>query len=148
MVAEAKEDSADQETQAAGDEVVQLAPQHPLPELSDDLGDDRPPPDYGLILLLQDQVEGHYLGSGSGQYRKYSRFCSLRTGIDAEHTGNGWTGEVGIHNPGAADARVRVQLFDPDGVQFHSSEVVIPDGGHFLQEWGDEVINAWLRTTT
>jgi pimeloyl-ACP methyl ester carboxylesterase len=26
--------------------------------------------------------------------------------------------------------------------------VVIPDGGHFLQEWGDEVMNAWSRTTT
>src|SRR3954469_16152455 len=26
--------------------------------------------------------------------------------------------------------------------------VVIADGGHFLQEWGDEVMNAWSRTTT
>ncbi|HYR37154.1 MAG TPA: haloalkane dehalogenase [Burkholderiales bacterium] len=26
--------------------------------------------------------------------------------------------------------------------------VVIENGGHFLQEWGDEVMNAWLRTTT
>lgn len=24
----------------------------------------------------------------------------------------------------------------------------IPDGGHFLQEWGDEVMDAWLRTRT
>src|ERR1051325_5625583 len=29
-----------------------------------------------------------------------------------------------------------------------SEPVVIPDGGHFLQEWGDEVMNAWSRTTT
>lgn len=26
--------------------------------------------------------------------------------------------------------------------------VVIEDGGHFLQEWGDEVMRAWSRTTT
>jgi haloalkane dehalogenase len=26
--------------------------------------------------------------------------------------------------------------------------VVIEDGGHFLQEWGDEVMTAWSRTTT
>jgi haloalkane dehalogenase len=26
--------------------------------------------------------------------------------------------------------------------------VVIQDGGHFLQEWSDEVMNAWSRTTT
>lgn len=26
--------------------------------------------------------------------------------------------------------------------------VVIEDGGHFLQEWGDEVMAAWSRTTT
>ena len=26
--------------------------------------------------------------------------------------------------------------------------VVIADGGHFLQEWGDEVMKAWSRTTT
>jgi haloalkane dehalogenase len=26
--------------------------------------------------------------------------------------------------------------------------VVIENGGHFLQEWGDEVMRAWLRTTT
>jgi len=26
--------------------------------------------------------------------------------------------------------------------------VIIPEGGHFLQEWGDEVMNAWSRTTT
>jgi len=26
--------------------------------------------------------------------------------------------------------------------------VVIPNGGHFLQEWSDEVISAWSRTTT
>lgn len=26
--------------------------------------------------------------------------------------------------------------------------VVIENGGHFLQEWGDEVMHAWLRTTT
>ncbi len=26
--------------------------------------------------------------------------------------------------------------------------VVIENGGHFLQEWGDEVIEAWLRTKT
>ena len=25
---------------------------------------------------------------------------------------------------------------------------VIEDGGHFLQEWGDEVVNAWSRTKT
>jgi len=24
----------------------------------------------------------------------------------------------------------------------------IAEGGHFLQEWGDEVMNRWLRTTT
>jgi haloalkane dehalogenase len=26
--------------------------------------------------------------------------------------------------------------------------VVIADGGHFLQEWGDEVMNAWSHTKT
>jgi pimeloyl-ACP methyl ester carboxylesterase len=26
--------------------------------------------------------------------------------------------------------------------------VIIQNGGHFLQEWGDEVMQAWLRTTT
>jgi pimeloyl-ACP methyl ester carboxylesterase len=26
--------------------------------------------------------------------------------------------------------------------------VIIPEGGHFLQEWGDEVMHAWSRTTT
>jgi haloalkane dehalogenase len=26
--------------------------------------------------------------------------------------------------------------------------VIIDDGGHFLQEWGDEVMSAWLRTKT
>ena len=26
--------------------------------------------------------------------------------------------------------------------------VIIPDGGHFLQEWGDEVMSAWSRTKT
>jgi haloalkane dehalogenase len=26
--------------------------------------------------------------------------------------------------------------------------VLIGNGGHFLQEWGDEVMDAWLRTTT
>ena len=26
--------------------------------------------------------------------------------------------------------------------------VIIPDGGHFLQEWGDEVMKQWSRTTT
>jgi pimeloyl-ACP methyl ester carboxylesterase len=26
--------------------------------------------------------------------------------------------------------------------------VVIENGGHFLQEWGDEVMTAWSRTTT
>jgi haloalkane dehalogenase len=26
--------------------------------------------------------------------------------------------------------------------------VVIEEGGHFLQEWGDEVMDRWLRTTT
>ena len=26
--------------------------------------------------------------------------------------------------------------------------VIIPDGGHFLQEWGDEVMTAWSRTKT
>jgi hypothetical protein len=26
--------------------------------------------------------------------------------------------------------------------------VIIERGGHFLQEWGDEVMDAWFRTTT
>jgi len=43
--------------------------------------------------------------------------------------GGGAVTVFSVHNPGATDARVRLQLFDPDGVQFHSSEVVIPDGG-------------------
>jgi len=62
---------------------------------------------------------------------------------------NSWRGQtfmaVGVKDP-VLGAPVMNML--RSWIRDCPAPVVIADGGHFLQEWGDEVMNAWSRTTT
>ena len=62
---------------------------------------------------------------------------------------NSWRGES-FMAVGAKDPVLGVPVMNMlrSWIRGCPEPVVIQDGGHFLQEWGDEVMDAWLRTTT
>ena len=62
---------------------------------------------------------------------------------------NAWRGET-FMAVGAKDPVLGVPVMNmlSSWIRDCPAPVVIADGGHFLQEWGDEVMNAWSRTTT
>ena len=63
--------------------------------------------------------------------------------------GNSWRGET-FMAVGAKDPVLGVTVMNQlrSWIRGCPEPVVIQDGGHFLQEWGDEVMDAWSRTTT
>lgn len=62
---------------------------------------------------------------------------------------NSWRGET-FMAVGAKDPVLGVPVMNMlrSWIRGCPEPVVIEQGGHFLQEWGDEVMNAWSRTTT
>ena len=63
--------------------------------------------------------------------------------------GNSWRGET-FMAVGAKDPVLGVTVMNQlrSWIRGCPEPVVIQGGGHFLQEWGDEVMDAWSRTTT
>jgi len=63
--------------------------------------------------------------------------------------GNSWRGET-FMAVGAKDPVLGVTVMNQlrSWIRGCPAPVVIQHGGHFLQEWGDEVMDAWSRTTT
>jgi len=61
---------------------------------------------------------------------------------------NSWHGET-FMAVGAKDPVLGVPVMNMlrGWIRGAPQPVVIADGGHFLQEWGDEVMDAWSRTT-
>ena len=80
------------------EEIVQLAPYHVVPELHDRLGEQRAPPDHGIVLLRQEQINRHDLDPGPCFHRQDGLVAARGTRRKAKHLGNTGAGDISIQD--------------------------------------------------
>ena len=71
------------------------------PELADRPGNDRAAPDDGIAFLLQQQVDGHDLGTEAGDGGQHDLAEAFGLFPDAERLRDAGTGDIGIEDGGA-----------------------------------------------
>ena len=78
--------------------IVHITPDNIRPELGHGPGNHRAAPDDGIGLVLEQQVDRHDLDTGAGLNRQDPQLIADRTGLEAEHLGNGRAGDIGVQH--------------------------------------------------
>ena len=80
------------------EQVVQLAPTHVGPELLDHAGQEAAPPDHGVPLVLQQEVQGDHFNPPGGDFGEDALPVPHGPLGEAEGGGDGGAGDVGVHD--------------------------------------------------
>ena len=82
------------------DKEIVAVPQHVRPELLDNAGDDRAPPDHWVRFIGEEQVGAHHLDAGAGLHGVNALLAAHGLAVDAEGLGDGGAGDVRVQNAG------------------------------------------------